>query len=409
MLGRSKFWAAFLFFPFCGNFCCTLVARKVVISRLLHTHVLKRGRQVQIKVRHKLLRDGKRQTIYLDFYDKGWRRLEYVSLYLSGNRLHDKEILRLAENIAAKRRLEFANDQHGFVMATKQQADFVTYCRKLGESKRALNTRLVWKNAVNQLEAFSGAPVQFNKINHSFLETFKEYLLKELNPNSAAVYLARIKTACHQAVRDGILPRNPAADVSIKKRETRRQYLTLEELQRLADIPCSNEETKQAFLFSAFSGLRYSDVRALTWQNVRRLNGSFVLEFTQVKTGEVETLPVSDQAAVILRMQNSAEVSPRIVSKVLPDAVFKLGAQQSIDKAIRHWVKRAGINKNISFHCARHTFATLGLTFGVDLYTMSKLLGHRDIASTQIYARIIDKKKLEAVAMLPTLQSPRTD
>jgi len=133
------------------------------------------------------------------------------------------------------------------------------------------------------------------------------------------------------------------------------------------------------------------------------------LEFIQVKTGEVETLPVSEQAAAILRSQSNAEVSPRIISEVPAEAVFKLGAQQSIDKAIRQWVKRAGVEKRISFHCARHTFATLGLTCGVDLYTMSKLLGHRDIASTQIYAKIIDKKKLEAVAMLPTLQSRTTD
>jgi site-specific recombinase XerD len=133
------------------------------------------------------------------------------------------------------------------------------------------------------------------------------------------------------------------------------------------------------------------------------------LEFTQVKTGDVETLPISEQAVAILRNQSDAEVSPRIVSQVAPGTVFKLGAQQTIDKAIRHWVKLAGLNKKISFHCARHTFATLGLTCGVDLYTMSKLLGHRDIASTQIYAKIIDKKKLEAVAMLPTLQSPRTE
>jgi integrase len=364
---------------------------------------------MQIKVRHKFLRDGKRRTVYLDFYERGRRRLEYLGLYLTGNRVQDKETLRLAENIAAKRRLEFANDQHGFVMATKQEADCVAYCRKLGESKRVLNTRLVWKNAVNQLEAFSGGPVQFSRVNHSFLEAFKEYLLKDLNPNSAGVYLSRIKTACRQAVKDGILPRNPAADISIKKRRTRREYLTLEELQRLAQTPCSNEETKQAFLFSAFTGLRYSDVRALTWQKVRPANGSFVLEFTQVKTGDVETLPMSDQAVAILREQTNAKVSPRIVSEVAPGVVFRLGAQQSIDKALRQWVKRAGIEKRISFHCARHTFATLGLTCGVDLYTMSKLLGHRDIASTQIYAKIIDKKKLEAVAMLPTLQAPLKD
>jgi len=159
--------------------------------------------------------------------------------------------MRLAENIAAKRRLEFANDQHGFVMVSKQQADFVAYCRRLGESKRVLNTRLVWKNAINQLEAFSGGSVQFSNVNHSFLQAFKDYLLRELNPNSAAVYLARIKTACHLAVKEGILPRNPAVDVFIKKRGTRREYLTLEELQRLAETPLQQRRDKASL--SVFS------------------------------------------------------------------------------------------------------------------------------------------------------------
>src|SRR5262249_40919247 len=154
----------------------------------------------------------------------------------------------------------------------------------------------------------------------------------------------------------------------------------------------------------AFSGLRYSDVKALTWRKVKPTNGSYVLEFTQAKTGEVETLPLSEQAATILKNQADATPSPRISADIPSDAVFKLGAQQSIDKAIRQWIKRAEINKKISFHCARHTFATLGLTHGVDLYTMSKLLGHRDVATTQIYAKVVDQKKREAVMLLPCLK-----
>ncbi len=297
-----------------------------------------------------------------------------------------------------------ANQEHGLNIPFKQKADFIEYSKKLGKSKRSPNTRIVWNNAILQLTQFArGEKIQFSQVNNSFLQSFKDYLLKNLSPNSASVYLARIKTACHQAVRDGIFPRDPALDVSIKKKETRREYLTLEELQKLAATPCSNEETKRAFLFSAFSGLRYSDVKALTWRKVKPVDGGYVLEFTQQKTGEVETLPLSEQAGAILRNQASAQVSPRITTTIPDEAVFKLGAQQTIDKAIRLWVKRAEIQKKISFHCARHTFATLGLTDGVDLYTMSKLLAHRDMASTQIYAKIVDQKKREAVNLLPML------
>ena len=347
----------------------------------------------------------KTRTLYLDIHDHGNRWLEYLKLYLIGEREKDKETVRLAKAICAKRQLEIANQEHGLNILSKQKANFIDYCRKLAESKRARNTRVVWSNAIQQLIHFAGDKVQFNQINNGFLQSFKDHLLKSLSPNSALVYLARIKTACHQAVRDGIFPRNPALEVSIKKKETRREYLTLEELQKLALTPCSNEQTKQAFLFSAFSGLRYSDVKALTWQKVRPVDGNYVLEFTQAKTGDVETLPLSEQAGAILRNQVNSRVSSRVTARIDNEAVFKLGAQQSIDKAIRQWIKRADIQKKISFHCARHTFATLGLARGIDLYTMSKLLGHRDVATTQIYAKIVDQKKREAVHLLPVLNT----
>jgi len=358
---------------------------------------------MQIKVRSRKLRDGKRDTVYLDYYDHGRRWLEYLGVYLTGNRPADKETLRLAENIAAKRRLELASDEHGFAMQAKQKADFIDYCRKLGESKRSPNTRVVWRNATGHLRTFAGGPIQFSKVSHSFLQSFKEYLLGRVKQNSALVYLARIKTASRQAVKDGILSKNPASDVSIKRQATRREFLTLEELERLAQTKCSNQDTRAAFLFSAFSGLRYSDVKALAWHKVKHVNGGCVLEFTQAKTGGVETVPLSEQATAILKDQTDARASTRIKTEIPSDAVFKLGAQQTIDKAIRDWVKRAEIGKKISFHSARHTFATLSLTHGVDLYTLSKLLGHKHIGTTEIYAQVVDQKKRQAVEMLPRL------
>ena len=365
---------------------------------------------MSIKVRHRKLRGGRRETVYLDYYDNGRRWLEYLGLYLTGKKANvetDRETLRLAENIAAKRCLELASEEHGFAMQAKQKADFIEYCRKLGESNRSPNTRVVWRNAIQYLKSFTGGAIQFGRVNHSLLTGFKEYLIGKVNQNSALVYLARVKTACRQAVKDGILSKDPALDVSIKKQATRRQFLTIEELEKLAATSCGNRDTKAAFLFSAFSGLRYSDVKALTWNKVKHTNGSCELEYTQAKTGDPETLPLSAEAAAILEGQHDACVSPRIKSEVTVDAVFKLGAQQTIDKAIRKWVKRAGIQKKISFHNARHTFATLSLTNGVDIYTVSKLLGHKRLETTEIYAKVIDQKKRQAVGMLPRLSGAK--
>jgi len=225
-----------------------------------------------------------------------------------------------------------------------------------------------------------------------------------LKQNSAGVYLARIKTAIHQAVRDRILTRNPADGISIKKQTTKREYLTLEELGLLQRTECGNQAVKAGFLFSAFSGLRYSDVKALTWDKVRKAGPHYSVEFIQQKTAEPEWLPLSRQAGKILGTQRGAEYSLKQTAEIDPNAVFKLPAQQTIDKAVKRWAKRAGIKKRVSFHTARHSFATIGLKHGIDIYTMSKLLGHRDLSTTEIYAKIVDEKKREAVELMPQLE-----
>ncbi|MBM3789832.1 MAG: site-specific integrase [Acidobacteria bacterium] len=357
---------------------------------------------MKISLRERRTRAGTR-TLYLDFYDRGRRSLEYLSLYLTGNQKQDKRTRELAEGILAKRRLEHVQGEHGFPSPTRQKDDFLAYCRRIGEGKRAANTCMVWRHAVTHLEAFAGGAVAFDRLSEEYLGAFREYLIERLKPNSAAVYLARIQTALHQAVKDKILIRNPGRGVKIRKQETKREFLTLAELKRLEKADCGNQAVKHAFLFSAFCGLRYSDVRALTWSQVYRGGPHYSIDFTQKKTGTPERLPLSRQAGKIIGAQKGQEYSPNVTGEINPDAVFKLPAQQTVDKTVKRWAKRAGITKRVSFHTARHTFATMGLTHGVDVYTMSKLLGHRDLSSTEIYAKIVDEKKRAAVDLIPNL------
>lgn len=357
---------------------------------------------MRITIRSKKTKKGTR-VLYLDFYENGRRWLEYLHVYLTGDRTHDKEAMRLAEIIRSKRQMDAAADSHGLQKPSSQDENFVDYCRKIGESKDKPNTRLVWKNAISQLEAFAGKVILFKRIDKTFLEGFRDHLLKGLKPNSAAVYLARIKTACRVGADELKLQRYPGSKVAIKKQDTRRIYLTIEELQKLAGTKCGNEAVRDAFLFSCFSGLRYSDVNALTWDKVKSQGKQTFLEFTQVKTAEIETLPIGTEAAIILAKQRNALRSGRVKISIAADAVFKMPAQQTTDKVLKRWAKAAGIEKNISFHTGRHTFATIGLKNGVDLYVMSKLLGHRSLESTQIYAKVVDESKRKAVAMFPTL------
>lgn len=175
-------------------------------------------------------------------------------------------------------------------------------------------------------------------------------------------------------------------------RYRQRSYLTLEEVRRLAETPCRVDGLKHAFLFACFCGLRYSDIRALTWKSIRDMgDGRLQIEIIQQKTQEAVYLPLSENAVAQLPARGNAE-----------DAVFKLPRGHT-GEAVAAWAAAAGIEKHVTFHVARHTCATLLLTFGADLYTVSKLLGHTNVKTTQVYAKIVDEKKRAAVELIPTI------
>ena len=178
-------------------------------------------------------------------------------------------------------------------------------------------------------------------------------------------------------------------------RETYRSFLTIDEIRKLAAAPCRNPDVKRAFLFSCYTGLRFSDVKALTWANVRDDS----IDFRQQKTQGMEYLPLPVAARKILYVKKGAQVLP-----VQTNRIFSLPDKTTTGEHLKKWCKEAGMTKRITFHTSRHTFATLALSQGADLYTVSKLLGHKDISTTQIYAKIVDQKKKDAVALLPDIE-----
>jgi integrase len=143
---------------------------------------------------------------------------------------------------------------------------------------------------------------------------------------------------------------------------------------------------KNAFIFSALSGLRWSDIEKLTWSEVQNSGNDYYIRFRQKKTKGAETLPISEQAFNLLGKRGKPE------EKVFDN--LKYSAWNNLK--LREWVMKAGITKHITFHCARHTYATLQLNLGTDIYTVSKLLGHRHLKTTEVYAKVMDKKKQEA-------------
>ena len=244
---------------------------------------------------------------------------------------------------------------------------------------------------------FAGKELKFSDITEKFCNGFKDYLKgaknvannknsSQLSKITASHYFTMFKTVIRQAYKTGHLTTFLNDKLgSLPKDETRRNYLTLDELNLLAGTPCTVPLLKRAALFSALTGLRFSDIEKLTWAEVEGTNDDYVLKFTQRKTGGIETLPISQQAVDLLGDR----------SQVKPFAGLVYDA--TINYYIKQWITAAGITKKITFHCFRHTFATLQLSAGTDIYTVSKMLGHRDLSTTQIYAHVLDEAKRNAV------------
>ncbi|GAB4234498.1 MAG: hypothetical protein Tsb0034_08160 [Ekhidna sp.] len=181
---------------------------------------------------------------------------------------------------------------------------------------------------------------------------------------------------------------------AIKQKETEREFLTLEELKALYNTECEFPQLKTAAIFSALTGLRWSDIVNLTWAELQysEINGHFI-RFIHEKTDRRQTLNISQQAADILGYPRNKE-----------DKIFQ-GLKYSAwtNLKLSEWVMQAGITKKITFHCFRHTYATLQLSLGTDIYTVSKLLNHKNVKTTQIYAKVIDQRRKEAAERIPDL------
>lgn len=360
-----------------------------------------------MKVTLRQRKKGNKVSLYLDYYNKGIRDYEFLGLYLtpepqsgrltSEQKNENKENLALAEVIRSKRILEIKNGHYGFLDQSKQKASFLKYMETMA-SKRydSKGNYDNWDSSIKHLKKFAKSDVTFIQIDKRWLEGFKEYLRREaktpalrpLSQNTQSSYFNKVRAALREANKEGIITRNPASELEgIKQGETQREFLTYDELQEVAKVNCEIPALKQAFLFSALTGLRWSDINKLVWAEVQHSKEiGYYIRFRQQKTKGAETLPISDQAFGLLGEIGKPE--ERVFAGLKYSAWHNLKLQQ--------WVMKAGISKTITFHCARHTYATLQLTLGTDIYTVSKLLGHKDLKTTQVYAKIIDEKKKEA-------------
>lgn len=377
------------------------------------------GKKESVTLREKKLASGN-ISLYLDIYRGGKRSYEFLKLYIiKANTPSERELNRstraTAQAIKAKRQIELQNNEYGFNSQFKLDTPFLEYYRKMCENREAniesKSNAQNWYSCLKHLERYCTEETTFKDITIEWVEGFKSFLNttgkdqhkikyengrapKPLAQNSKVSYFNKLRACINQAFDERILAINPLRGVkSLKAEETERVYLTFDEVKNLAITPCRNDVLRRAFLFACLTGLRKSDIERLTWGNVEQFGDYVRINFKQKKTGTRQYLDISNQA--VLFMGDRSDDNELVFDG------FNYSAYLLVE--LSKWCMRAGIKKDVTFHTGRHTFAVLMITEGVDLYTVSKLLGHKEIATTQIYAKVIDLKRQDAVSRIPDL------
>ncbi|MDO4229606.1 MAG: site-specific integrase [Capnocytophaga sp.] len=366
------------------------------------------------------LKDG-RISLFIEYYrgseigKNGKRRhlreYENLKLYLYPNpstkeeKKINEENLKLAENILTIKKSEYLQGAYGIKNNNKSKRTFLAFFEEMVKEKLKKDTSNNynnWFSTFQHLKKVVSSSFTFGEIDEDFVKKIKFYFDSEartksnllLSQNSKYSYFNKFKACLRSAFEEGYLSVNYAKKVkSFEQLESQREYLTFDELQRLAKTECKYDVLKRAFLFSCLSGLRWSDINTLVWSEVRDEGEFSKVNFRQEKTDGVEYLYISKQARELL----GDRLSPN-------DRVFiglKYSAYMNVE--LQRWVVSAGITKQITFHCARHTNAVLLLENGADIYTVSKRLGHSEIRTTAIYAKMVDKKNKEAAGLIPEL------
>ena len=382
------------------------------------------------KLKQKALSDGN-FSLYLDYYlgranvkdektgeitNKVQRKREFLHLTLLASprtpleRQQNKETLALAQKIRFEREQELKESMHGYRLKKDRDINFIDYFRTYIDGYTKKDIRMM-QIALNRFIDFLKDTPEYNKfsfrikpeqITRDMIEAFTEYLQSRSVGEGAKSIYARFKKVIKYAIEHDVMIKNPCNGIIIKVDEQRlkKEVLSQEEIQTLIATHYENENPniRRAFIFCLYCGLRYCDVKDLTFENVDFANKR--LNFEQSKTKGHST-----SSSVIIPLNEG--ILKLIGEPQQPDnrteLIFPLPSYEMCLKALKRWVKRAGINKHISWHCARHSFAVNILNNGANIKTVASLLGHSGLKHTEKYTRAVDSLKQEAINSLPEL------
>lgn len=348
---------------------------------------------------------GGGSSLLLDYVVDGVRRREFLKMYLVPEispvaKIQNRETMKQAQAVKAKRTLELQGNPYNLSVRPKRTGKLLTdFIREQEEvdASRGKGEHAQTLTKIRKHLLKFGRPVPLALVDKEYLLSFLQFMRSEgLADSTIYALFANLGTILNRAYRADLIPANPMGkiDPSLRpsKPESDREYLTLDEVRAIASAPCGNEMVKRAFLFACFTGIRLGDLEKLEWPMiVPTEEGGFQVQERQSKTKGMVYAPLSDNALAWLPERRPG------------GRVFTLPTRANIGIYLKGWMKAAGIAKTITFHCSRHTYATLLIAYGADIYTVSSLLGHKDVSTTRIYAKIVDEKKRRAVDLIPAL------
>ena len=346
------------------------------------------------------------------------RKKENLDLYLIAKprtpieRQHNKSTLELAKKIREERGQQLLNDKQGYKLSMDNK-NLLTYWDNFIENEDVADKRLL-KAVLKNFRKFllEEYPMFANKLEPKQLrpevvQRFVDFLVDNHKGQGAMTYYKRFKRLINYATSKGIIRNNPCVGndgkpIAPPKTDDilAKDILSADELQQLfsTHYKGENPEIRRAFAMTCYSGIRYCDVTKLTYSDIDYSNK--VLTFRQSKTAAHSSksgvnIPLNDTLlAIIGKKSNDAK----------DDLIFHLPSSMMCLKALDRWTKRAGIDKHITWHCGRHSFATMILTNGANVKVVSELLGHSSLRFTEIYVRAMDEAKKNAINSLPTLE-----
>jgi integrase len=377
---------------------------------------------MKITIEKRTNKEGDKQSVRLIYWygskidengkTKHDRKREQLDLFLHPNpttkleKQHNKETLQLVEQIKSKRIAEAATGQHGFTSTNKISTNFYSFFNQVMELKKTNESSKnydLWQACLIHVKRYyPDESLTFEQVTVEWVEGLRRYFDSQaktksgnlISSGTASTYFNKVRAVINEAYTKEIITKNPLKQVKgITVIPSERVYLGLDEVRALVKTDCRYDILKNAFLFSCLTGLRWSDINKLDWSEISELNGNKRITFNQKKIPtKLQYLELSPQAYSLL---NGFEQKGRVFQSL------KYSAYMNVE--LLRWAMAAGITKHVTFHTGRHTFAVSLITQGVDIYTVSKLMGHSEVKTTQVYADIIDSVRKDAMYKIPDI------